>query len=416
MLDVNNNSSLHLTSNFSTSCYFLVNKRLGDQVTLPLIIKQRMTSPQFLGPKTSYNKKFLHLCKMRSLSWSNAFRCLATKSPKMPKKSARMLDFNNNSSLHLTSNFSTSCYFLGNGVDNQNYFNRINDEIFGPVVGQKSNSTAFKKKTDSSPISTSLSLSKTKKKTVKKEQYPFENELKKNFLKSQSDIDDIDDYLSFPRKFSLKLPSVSKIIQATMPPEQRAILDRWEANKIAELGEEAFQEIKKELFRHGHELHYSVEEYFRDPGSEFRVSLKADGDPTVENLIHSLSPVIDDFQRPALSLESQVIHPTLNYAGYFDALAYHKKSKKVVLIDWKTSEKKKSTLAKTFDAPLQVAAYVGALNHDSRYPFQIENALVVVVNKSGSVAEVLPMTKRQLKNYWVKWVERCEKYAQIIMK
>ena len=49
------------------------------------------------------------------------------------------------------------------------------------------------------------------------------------------------------------------------------------------------------------------------------------------------------------------------------ASEYHKKSKKVVLIDWKTSEKKKSTLAKTFDAPLQVAAYVGALNHDSRY-------------------------------------------------
>ena len=87
----------------------------------------------------------------------------------------------------------------GNGVDNETYFNRINDEIFGPVVGRKSNSTAFKKKTDSSPISTSLSLSKTKKKTVKKEQYPFENELKKKLLKSQSDIDDIDDYLSFPR-------------------------------------------------------------------------------------------------------------------------------------------------------------------------------------------------------------------------
>jgi len=232
-----------------------------------------------------------------------------------------MLDFNNNSSLHLSSHFSTSCYVLGNGVDKQDCFNRINEEIFGPVMGQKSNSTAFKKKTDSSP------LPKTKKKTIK-EQYPFENELKKKLLKSQSDIDDIDDYLSFPRKFSQKLPSVSKIIQATMPPEQRAILDRWEAMKIEELGEDGFQLMKKELFRHGHELHYSVEEYFRDTGSEFRVSLKADGDPTVENLIHSLSPVIDDFQRPALSLESQVIHPTLNYIGYFDALAYHKKIEK----------------------------------------------------------------------------------------
>ena len=44
----------------------------------------------------------------------------------------------------------------------------------------------------------------------------------------------------FFREFSQKLPSVSKIIQATMPPEQRAILDRWEANKIAELGKLTF--------------------------------------------------------------------------------------------------------------------------------------------------------------------------------
>ena len=55
----------------------------------------------------------LFIFYFRSLSWSNAFRCLATKSPKMPKKSARMLDFNNNLSLHLTSNFSTSCCVLG---------------------------------------------------------------------------------------------------------------------------------------------------------------------------------------------------------------------------------------------------------------------------------------------------------------
>jgi len=284
-------------------------------------------------------------------------------------------------------------------VDEQIFYKRINEEIFGPILGRNK------------PTSTSLPLSKNKKKSIQ-EQYPLENASKKKLLKSQKDINDTDDYLSFPRNYSIRLPSVSKIIQATMPPEQREILDRWEQRMIQELGEEGFRQMKEDLFRHGHELHYAVEEYFGDTGS-LRASLKADGDQIVQNMIHSLSPVIDDFQRPALSLESQVIHPTLNYVGYFDALALHKKSGKIVLIDWKTSEKKKSKLERTYDAPLQVAAYVGALNHDTRYPFQIESALIVVVNKKGSVAEIFPLTKRQLKNYWTKWVGRCEQYAQM---
>ena len=54
--------------------------------------------------------------------------------------------------------------------------------------------------------------------------------------------------------------------------------------------------MKEDLFRHGHELHYAVEEYFGESGS-LSASLKAEGDQTVQNLIHSLSPVIDDFQR-----------------------------------------------------------------------------------------------------------------------
>jgi len=301
---------------------------------------------------------------------------------------------------HVTAKFSTTCSVLGNTVDEQIYYKRINEDIFGHL---------FNRNKPTAPAS--LPLSKSKKKTIK-EEYPFENASKKKLLKSQEDINDTDDYLSFPRNYEVRLPSVSKIIQATMPPDQREILDRWEQNMIEELGEEGFRQYKEDLFRYGHELHYAVEKYFGDSGS-LSASLEAEGDQTVQNMIQSLSPIIDDFQRPALSLESQVIHPTLNYVGYFDALAFHKRSDKIVLIDWKTSEKKKSKLQRTYDAPLQVAAYVGALNHDTRYPFQIESALIVVVNKKGSVAEVFPLTKRQLKIYWTKWVARCEQYAQM---
>ena len=75
----------------------------------------------------------------------------------------------------------------GNTVDEQIYYKRINEDIFGHL---------FNRNKPTAPAS--LPLSKSKKKAIK-EEYPLENASKKKLLKSQEDINDTDDYLSFAR-------------------------------------------------------------------------------------------------------------------------------------------------------------------------------------------------------------------------
>ena len=127
------------------------------------------------------------------------------------------------------------------------------------------------------------------------------------------------------------------------------------------------------------------------------------------------------FESPAVSIESSVIHPELNYKGYLDCVAIckdesnYKSKSKLVLIDWKTSSKQKDTLSATFDNPLQVAAYIGAFNHDDRYPVQVNEGLLVVVHNDGSPAKLLPIGEKRLEQYWNAWLHRLKLYSSLKM-
>ena len=44
---------------------------------------------------------------------------------------------------------------------------------------------------------------------------------------------------------------------------------------------------------------------------------------------------------------------------------------KLLIIDWKTSERVKSQLKYTYDNPLQLVAYLGALNHDPSFDMKV---------------------------------------------
>ena len=82
----------------------------------------------------------------------------------------------------------------------------------------------------------------------------------------------------------------------------------------------------------------------------------------------SIHHVLKDITN-VVAIESCVAHPRLGYAGKVDLIGEYKGALSV--IDWKTSGKRRLSLKDCFSYPQQVAAYVGAVNFDKNYPFQV---------------------------------------------
>ncbi|XP_067092260.1 mitochondrial genome maintenance exonuclease 1 [Osmerus mordax] len=209
------------------------------------------------------------------------------------------------------------------------------------------------------------------------------------------------------------VPSVTRILQQTMSPEQVYVLERWRRRMIAELGEEGFKEYSQNLFRQGKLFHTAVENFLglvdETPGVDTEPKRMSECPPEAEGYMESIRHVLEDV-RGVRAIESTVNHATLGYLGIVDCVAYYRGVRCV--IDWKTSEKPKPYLSNTYDNPLQVAAYIGALNNDDNYGYQVENGLIVVAYKDGTPAHPHPISSEQVLRYWEKWLVRLEEYTE----
>ncbi|KAJ8013525.1 hypothetical protein DPEC_G00030680 [Dallia pectoralis] len=212
------------------------------------------------------------------------------------------------------------------------------------------------------------------------------------------------------------VPSVTRILQQTLSPEQQFFLERWRKKMIAKLGEEGFKEYTQNLFRQGKLFHTAVENVLplktEDASANLETALpdKAPEVPVeVEGYMESIRHVMDDI-RGVRAIESRVLHTKLGYLGIVDCVALYKGV--LCVIDWKTSERSKPFLDNTYDNPLQVAAYVGALNNDVNYNYQVENGLIVVAYKDGSPAHPHLLSSEQVLQYWEKWLVRLEEYTE----
>uniref|UniRef100_A0A3B4T8H8 Mitochondrial genome maintenance exonuclease 1 n=1 Tax=Seriola dumerili TaxID=41447 RepID=A0A3B4T8H8_SERDU len=131
--------------------------------------------------------------------------------------------------------------------------------------------------------------------------------------------------------------------------------------------------------------------------------------PEVQGYMESISHILEDVTA-VRATESTVQHDTLNYLGIVDCVAHYRGV--LCVIDWKTSEKPKPFLRNTYDNPIQVAAYAGALNSDDNYKYQVENGLIVVAYKDGSPAHAHQLSSELMLEYWKTWLLRLEEFTE----
>ncbi|XP_051935610.1 mitochondrial genome maintenance exonuclease 1 isoform X1 [Hippocampus zosterae] len=204
------------------------------------------------------------------------------------------------------------------------------------------------------------------------------------------------------------IPSVTRILQATLSAEQLFYLERWKRRMVAELGEEGFKEYTQNLFRQGKLFHSALEEVIMS-GATRQDEQHEPQSSDVMGYMKSITYVLEDVNA-ARAIESSVQHDTLDYLGIVDCVAHYRGV--LCVIDWKTSEKPKPFLSNTYDNPIQVAAYAGALNSDGRYKYQVENGLIVVAYKDGSPAHVHQLNRELMSEYWEKWLIRLEEFRE----
>ncbi|KAG7188309.1 hypothetical protein KM043_007968 [Ampulex compressa] len=210
------------------------------------------------------------------------------------------------------------------------------------------------------------------------------------------------DILSIPRiryTNELRLSSVTNILNQTMSPESRQKLHLWKMKMEEKLGQQGFIQYVADLKSDGNKLHSCIQNSLLMKEFDIPSQIK----PAFE----SVKSVVDEISDVKV-IESYVSHSKLKYCGIIDCVATYRGKRYV--IDWKKSDRKKDTLGNTYDAPLQVAAYIGAINSCDDYPFSVQNGLVVVVYTSGEPATVLEINPDNVEKYWKKWLRRLQQY------
>ena len=188
-----------------------------------------------------------------------------------------------------------------------------------------------------------------------------------------------------------RLPSVTTILNATKPQEDRERLLNWRQR----VGVAEANQISGAASRRGTGTHKQIQRYLEGKDS-----------PCPEAILpywQSIEPVLQDVSNVRL-IEGTVFNYNLGYAGIVDCVASFRSIP--CICEWKTADKPKGSIERLYDYPLQIAAYSSAVNHYYREcEIKLEHALIVVAIPERE-AEVFWFEPESMSIYWQQWEER----------
>lgn len=213
-------------------------------------------------------------------------------------------------------------------------------------------------------------------------------------------------FKDFVEDLELKyLPSVTTVIKETQSKKAQEVLKKWKEDKTEQLGgPEQFQKYQNDLLHKGLNLHKCIELYLKGE-RDFAV---AEGN---RGHWESVQSVLGDVKDVKL-LEMDCVHPEMFYRGKVDCVAVLRDT--LCLIEWKTSSKLRPILSATYDNPVQVVAYMGAVNRGGVLKqhsiSHVTNGALVIAYPTGEPATVHMMSPRICERYWQQWLTRLFMY------
>lgn len=194
-----------------------------------------------------------------------------------------------------------------------------------------------------------------------------------------------------------RLPSVTTILNATKPQEDRDRLANWRQR----VGAEAATQISGTASRRGTQTHKQIQRYL--------LGEKVTCSDTSRPYWESIEPILQDIDFVRL-VEGSVFHYDLSYAGKVDCVASYRGIP--CLCEWKTADKPKGSVERLYEYPLQLTAYLGAVNqYYQDCGIKLDYALIVVAIPEMP-AEVFWFEPGAMTDYWRQWEQRVAQYWQ----